>query len=115
MQFVRAEEYLQCAAEDVNKVANGDPLAVDLSDVVGDDDIASVDSITVEPDDLTLENGESNSTDYTHDGTTVPAGKGVLFDKSGGTAGRHYTVRIAVTLDSDPTAKRGAEVVIDVQ
>lgn len=113
MNFVRADDYLEVAAEDTYSVAAGDPLAVDLSEIVGDETIASVDSITPTPTGITLENAAANASEYTDEGVTIAAGKGVLFDKSGGTKGRTYLVRIVVTLSNG--SQRGAEVRINVE
>lgn len=111
--FVRAEEQLQVATEDTYVTANGDPLAVDLTNIVGDDTVASVDSITPEPSDITLANPAPNASAFTDEGVTIAIGKGVLFDKSGGTADVEYTVRLVVTLSSG--SKRGAEFKIAVE
>jgi hypothetical protein len=114
MKFVRAADYLQVAAEDTYSSATGDPLAIDLTDLPLDDlTIEDVDSITPTPTGITLSNATPNAAEFEKDGVTIAAGKGVLFDKSGGTAGKSYLVRMVVTLSNN--SKRGVEFRIAVE
>lgn len=114
MKFVRAREYLQVAAEDTYSVANGDPLAIDLTSILGDSEtIDEVESITPVPTGITLANAAPNDSEYEQGGITVAIGKGVLFDKSGGTKGRSYLVRMVVTLSTE--SQRGIEFRIVVE
>lgn len=100
-QLIRALDPIEVGAEDAYSNANGDPLALDFTNVLDSYTISSASIVSVTPSGLTIENPTPNAATYVNDaGTTVAANKAVLVDKSGGTAGKSYVVRIQVTLSN---------------
>lgn len=105
MADIQAEDPIEIAAGDSYSQARGDAIALDFTNVLGSATIASVDSVTVNKDGLTLSNEAANTSTYTETRTvdgvetevTVGIGKAVLLDKASGSTPRLYTVRVIVT------------------
>lgn len=100
-QIVRALDPIEVGAEDTYSNANGDPLALDFTSAVDSFTVSSASVVSVTPTGLTIANPTPNASSYQNNaGVTVAAGKAVLIDKSGGTAGKSYVLRIQVTLSN---------------
>ena len=99
---------MEAAAEDEYSIANGDPLALDLTEVLEGETIASVDSMVAAPATITLANAAPNAEEFTKQGVTIAAGCcAVLFDKSGGAKNHSYLVRVVVTLSNGSARRLG--------
>jgi hypothetical protein len=108
--FVRADEPLQIA-EGETYAADGRPLALDFTSVLGDATIASIATPTVTPTGATV-TAAANTATYVDDGRTVAIGKAAMLAVSGQSVGR-FTVRLTVT-DTDGEVRVG-EVRVEVQ